>query len=252
MTSVTGTGNDPDGSIASTEWKQISGPSIATIVSPGSLTTNIADLVEGIYVFRLTVTENAGLAGFDEMLVRVRPIPHNLPPIADGGGNKVVTLPTSSTTLNGSGEDEDGSINLFTGSQVSGPSTATTTSLTQPDLTISNLVEGVYLFRLTVTYDKGSTGFDEVSVLVQPTPANQPPTADAGANKVITLPVNSEILDGSGNDPDGSIATYFWEQRTGPSTATISATGAEDLTVTNMIEGTYVFRLTVTDNQGAV
>src|SRR5690606_4750359 len=158
----------------------------------------------------------------------------------------------SSTTLNGSGEDEDGSINLFTWSQVSGPSTATTTSLTQPDLTISNLVEGVYLFRLTVTDDKGSTGFDEVSVLVQPTPANQPPTADAGANKVITLPVNSETLDGSGSDPDGTIASFLWEQRTGPSTATLSSTSAEDLTVTNMIEGTYVFRLTVRDNEGAV
>ncbi len=250
-TTVTGTGNDPDGTIESSLWEQISGPSIATIVSPASLSTDLSDLVEGIYIFRLTVTDNAGLAGFDEMLVRVLPIPYNLPPIADAGDNVVITLPITTTDLSGSGNDEDGTITLYTWSQISGPSTATTTSVTQPDLSISNLIEGVYLFRLTVTDDKGSTGFDEVRILVQPVPANHPPMANAGDNKVITLPVNSAALEGEGTDPDGTIATYLWEQRSGPSAASLTATNVEDLSVSNMVEGTYVFRLTVTDNQGA-
>ncbi|NJO24917.1 MAG: DUF4990 domain-containing protein, partial [Bacteroidia bacterium] len=39
-----------------------------------------------------------------------------------------------------------------------------------------------------------------------PPPANQPPTANAGTDRTITLPVNNVTLNGSGTDPDGTIA----------------------------------------------
>ncbi|MGN6399892.1 MAG: PKD domain-containing protein, partial [Flavisolibacter sp.] len=39
---------------------------------------------------------------------------------------------------------------------------------------------------------------------------NQPPVANAGADKTITLPTSSVTLSGSGSDADGSISKYSW------------------------------------------
>ncbi|GFE80075.1 chitinase [Steroidobacter agaridevorans] len=82
------------------------------------------------------------------------------------------------------------------------------------------------------------------------TGANQPPTANAGADRNVT-PGSATTLAGSGTDVDGSIASYLWTQTAGPgvtlngaSTATASFTAPSSNT-------TLTFRLRVTDNQGA-
>lgn len=76
---------------------------------------------------------------------------------------------------------------------------------------------------------------------------NTAPTANAGTDKTIALPTNSVTLTGSGSDADGSIATYAWTKQSGPA-ATLGATNAATLSVSNLTAGTYAFRLTVTDN----
>jgi len=81
---------------------------------------------------------------------------------------------------------------------------------------------------------------------------NYPPTADAEPeSQSITLPTNSANLTGSGSDPDGSITGYAWSKVSGPATYTINSPTSQNTTVSNLVEGTYVFRLTVTDNDGA-
>ena len=82
--------------------------------------------------------------------------------------------------------------------------------------------------------------------------SNQPPTANAGADQTITLPTNSVALNGSGSDMDGTIATYSWSQVSGPNTATFSDKAVAKPTVSGLIQGSYVFALTVTDDKGAV
>lgn len=81
------------------------------------------------------------------------------------------------------------------------------------------------------------------------TPANVAPTANAGADKSITLPTNSVTLAGSGTDTDGTIASYAWTRISG--SGTIAAPTAASTSITGLAQGTSVFRLTVTDNQGA-
>src|SRR5690606_6179546 len=81
---------------------------------------------------------------------------------------------------------------------------------------------------------------------------NTPPVADAGNNVSIKLPKNSVTLDGSASkDEDGKVVSYKWEQKSGPSTATI----AEDENVTTKVfglkKGTYVFTLTIEDDKGS-
>lgn len=81
--------------------------------------------------------------------------------------------------------------------------------------------------------------------------SNNPPTANAGTDQTITLPTNSVTLTGSGTDTDGTIASYLWTKISGPVTFTIVSPSAAQTVINNLVQGTYVFRLTVTDNSGA-
>ncbi|WP_247237864.1 PKD domain-containing protein, partial [Telluribacter sp. SYSU D00476] len=175
----------------------------------------------------------------------------NQAPTANAGADQTITLPTNTVTLAGSGNDPDGSIAAHQWTQQSGPNTATLVNANTASLTANDLVAGTYTFRLTVTDNQGATGFDEVSVQVNAAPANQAPTANAGADQTITLPTNTVTLAGSGNDPDGSIAAHQWTQQSGPNTATLVNANTASLTANDLVAGTYTFRLTVTDNQGA-
>jgi hypothetical protein len=92
------------------------------------------------------------------------------------------------------------------------------------------------------------SGFDIVSSSSEP----QDPLANAGPDQDITLPINGVVLNGTGIDPDGGQITGFsWAQISGPNTADLSGSATADLTIENMVEGAYVFRLTVTDDENA-
>lgn len=85
-----------------------------------------------------------------------------------------------------------------------------------------------------------------------PPPINQLPTATANVNpSTITLPTNSTTLSGTGTDIDGTIIAYSWTRQSGPTQFSISSPNAVTTTVSNLVQGSYVFRLTVTDNKGA-
>lgn len=83
-------------------------------------------------------------------------------------------------------------------------------------------------------------------------PENKIPVADAGPSSSITLPANIFNLSGSGTDLDGKIVAYLWSQVSGPFSATIPNPGSPATEVDNLIKGTYVFQLMVTDDKGAI
>ncbi len=80
---------------------------------------------------------------------------------------------------------------------------------------------------------------------------NTPPVANAGPNQILTSPATATVLRGSATDSDGQIASYFWSQYAGAPTVISNPTSAM-ATVSGLKEGAYYFRLTVTDNDGAV
>jgi beta-glucanase (GH16 family) len=84
----------------------------------------------------------------------------------------------------------------------------------------------------------------------KPGTTNTPPTANAGADKSIQLPTNTVTINGAGTDPGGSISAYAWTRMSGPNTPTLTNANTANLTASGLIAGTYVFRLTVTDNGG--
>jgi hypothetical protein len=149
--------------------------------------------------------------------------------------------------------DTDGSLTYLWTKQAGSPAGGTVSNPTSPDIDITTLQEGTYVYRLTVTDDDGATDFDEVSVIVSPslTP-NVAPTAIAGAgsqgaDQTITLPTNSVTLISTGStDTDGSIASYQWTKISGGAATIVSPTAASTV-VAGLVAGNYVFRLRVTD-----
>ena len=82
-----------------------------------------------------------------------------------------------------------------------------------------------------------------------PAPANVAPVVSAGSDKNITLPTNSTYMQGTASDSDGSIASYAWTKISG-GTVSMSGTTTSKLSVSNLVAGSYTFRLTVKDNKG--
>jgi len=80
---------------------------------------------------------------------------------------------------------------------------------------------------------------------------NQLPSVNAGADIIINLPANAVVLKGSASDPDGKIVDYLWTKVSGPRKYTLKNTNKSSASVSNLVSGTYVFALTVTDNKGA-
>ena len=100
---------------------------------------------------------------------------------------------------------------------------------------------GLNVYEWMLQYQKGSTP-----------PSNAAPVARAGNDVNLTLPANSVQVSGSGStDADGTITGYNWARISGPTQFTISSASVVNPTISNLVAGTYVFRLTVTDNQGA-
>lgn len=80
---------------------------------------------------------------------------------------------------------------------------------------------------------------------------NLTPMANAGSDQAVQLPINSLTLVGGGQDNDGTVELYVWEQLSGPVLSIIDLT-SEQLILEGLVEGSYSFRLTVTDNEGAI
>lgn len=185
------------------------------------------------------------------------PPPPNRGPVADAGPDQVITLPLNTVTLNGNAStDPDGSITFFQWAKLSGPGNSSFVTPNSSQTDVKDLEEAVYIFELSVTDDNGSVARDTVQVTVNPAPPppNKPPVADAGKDDSIPLSfvtATTYILDGKNSkDEDGTIVAFQWSQLSGPTTS-IDTPALTQTVVKFFQAGVHVFRLVVTDNQGA-
>ena len=161
---ISGSGSDSDGSIASYLWTQSSGETVTLSASDTASVSFVAPSIETTLIFELSVTDNDGAEATDTVSVSVI-LPDNIPPTADAGENQTVPN-SSSVTLNGSATDTDGSIVSYSWVQTSGETVTLTgantasASFTAPDN------RGTLEFSLTVTDDRGDTVTDSVSIEV--------------------------------------------------------------------------------------
>lgn len=77
---------------------------------------------------------------------------------------------------------------------------------------------------------------------------NKPPVANAGPDQTITLPLDIVSLSGTATPGTGSIINSGWKKMSGPAGGVISDPASLTPDVTNLQEGTYIFELTITDD----
>jgi Secretion system C-terminal sorting domain/PKD domain len=249
---------DPDGSISSYAWVLVSGTG-GTLATPSAAFTKVSGLPQGTYIFQLTVTDNN--KAFASALDTIFVVPAdsistvNVLPVANAGPDQTITAPSNKVLLDGSASyDPDGTFIAFNWTMISGAVSATINGSNTSGPTVTGLSPGVYVFQLTVTDSAGATNTDKVDIIVNPEPElpNQSPVANAGNNLTITAPVSSIALNGTSSfDPDGTIVNYYWSQVSGPPDAVFTNAGTTTPTVSNLIAGSYIFQLLVTDNSSA-
>ncbi len=151
---VVGTSSDADGVIKAIAWRQISGPSTAYIVSPGSLSCVMDNLAEGIYTFTLTATDNDSAAASDTVMVTVNKAATN---ISSGRITTPMVFPIPATDM--------ATVNYpaAIGGVLSVYDTKGAKMLTKQipadtntiSFSVKNLVTGVYFIRIdTYSHDK--------------------------------------------------------------------------------------------------
>ncbi len=188
---------------------------------------------------------------FEWFLGQGKNLPINKLPVANAGPDKIITLPYSDVTLNGSASfDQDGTIKRYIwrmiqsagGGWIENPAAGTTLA--------HNLIQGVYKFELEVVDDRASWRKDTLMVTVNPTSANLPPVAAAGPDSMsFSMIINIDAS--SSYDPDGYVSSYKWRQLSGPSSASIACSTCATTNISNLSNGTYRMEIEVTDNIGA-
>ena len=273
---------DPDGTIASYEWRDgpvtigtsviitqtlalgshaftlivtdndgdsVVASIIITVVDsppPGSGPTLDVELGVGTHVITLTVTDNEGATAQDTVEVIVQSAAANQPPVANAGPDQSVLAGGSGTqivTLNGGGSsDPDGTVSTYDWLQDGVP----LQNLNSPIVSVT-LTPGTYTFTLNIADNDGATATDDVIVTVNA--SNSPPSANAGPDQTVGDADNTGqelvTLDGSGSsDNEGPIAGYAWFI----GTTQIAAGVSPDVP---LVVGTHTIVLTVTDSATA-
>lgn len=156
---------DPDGKIVAWLWTKLTGSAGIAIINGQSPVAAVKNLVAGSYAFELKVTDNKGALGTDTVQIIIVNPTVNRPPVADAGPDRSITLPTNSTTLDGSNSaDPDNNIASYKWSMVSGPSAAGIGQAAAATTQVSGFTEGSYSFELMVTDAGGLFDRDTVQV----------------------------------------------------------------------------------------
>lgn len=233
------------------EWSKTADSPTCDMQGTDKSQLKLSRLTEGTYTFILKVTDEREHS--DSARVKVVVLPEkNSPPVARAGDDKEIMFPDDSTTLDASKSTDNSKIVAFHWDQTNGPSKAQMSDQNKKKIHLSKLMVGSYIFKLTVTDDKGVTGTDIIRVHVKKVD-NKNPIAVAGNDVVVYLPTRSVLLDGSKSHDDEIILSYCWT-RAGLSPAAGVVINNSDhrqiMRLTNLVKGRYMFDLTVTDNKG--
>ncbi|XP_045407851.1 dyslexia-associated protein KIAA0319 homolog isoform X2 [Lemur catta] len=234
------------------EWSLISHPvDYQGEIKQGYMQTlNLSQLSVGLYTFKVAVSsENA----FGEAFINVTVKPArrvNLPPIAVVSPEvQELTLPLMSALIDGSQSTDDTKIVSYHWEEITGPFIEEKNSADSPVLHLSNLSPGNYTFRLTITDSDGATNSTTAAIIVN-NAVDDPPVANAGPNRTITLPQNSITLNGNQSSDDHQIVLYQWSLAPGSEDKKVAMQGVQTpyLHLSAMQEGDYTFQLMVTDS----
>jgi len=219
---------DLDGTIVSWDWDF--GDFTA---GTGDVTTHVYG-DDGIYMVTLKVTDNDGLSDITSADIFVL----NRPPVVIFTENATTVLTGEVIHFDASGSDDpDGSIMSYFWDFGDG------TSASGVIVDHAYADDGIYMVTLTVTDNDDASASQTTTKTV----LNRPPVAKFTESAEIVLTDEVIYFDASKSfDPDGYIASYFWDFGDG-------TFGAFGVTVEHSYAGReiYTVTLTVTDDDGA-
>ncbi|KAM7324308.1 hypothetical protein ACRRTK_016613 [Alexandromys fortis] len=212
----------------------------------------LSKLTPGLYEFKVIV-EGQNAHGEGYVNVTVKPEPRkNRPPVAIVSPQfQEISLPTTSTIIDGSQSTDDDKIVQYHWEELKGPLREVKISEDTAILKLSKLIPGNYTFSLTVVDSDGATNSTTASLTVNKA-VDYPPVANAGPNQVITLPQNSITLFGNQSTDDHGITSYEWSLSPSSKGKVVEMQGVRTptLQLSAMQEGDYTYQLTVTDTIG--
>ncbi|EDL30273.1 expressed sequence AU040320, isoform CRA_a [Mus musculus] len=236
------------------DWQLITHPTdySGEVERKHSQSLQLSKLTPGLYEFKVTVDgQNAHGEGY--VNVTVKPEPRkNRPPVAVVSPQfQEISLPTTSTIIDGSQSTDDDKIVQYHWEELKGPLREEKISEDTAILKLSKLVPGNYTFSLTVVDSDGATNSTTASLTVNKA-VDYPPVANAGPNQVITLPQNSITLFGNQSTDDHGITSYEWSLSPSSKGKVVEMQGVRTpaLQLSAMQEGDYTYQLTVTDTAG--
>jgi PKD repeat protein len=229
-------------------WTKVSGPGTVTFANASAAATSATFSAAGTYTLRLAADDSV-LTASDDVTVTVTN--GNEAPEAQAGPDRAVTLPDSATLSGAVGDDglpnPPGAVTV-TWSKVSGPGTVTFADPSAASTTATFSAAGTYTLRLTAD-DSALSASDDVTVSVSA--GNAAPTADAGPDRVVTLPGGAALVGAVGDDglpnPPGAV-TAAWSKVSGSGTVIFADPSAAATTATFSAAGTYTLRLTADDS----
>ncbi|MBL7699012.1 MAG: hypothetical protein JNK79_12685 [Chitinophagaceae bacterium] len=182
-------------------------------------------------------------------------------PVARAGADQVIPLSWKYMPfLNGTkSDDADGWIAKFKWTKISGPSSYWFSAPNAGQTKANGLVAGTYVFRLTVTDNKGNTAYDDVKVTMTTSDnasagsTTGAPIANAGTDRSIPKSWNymPRLNATLSKDPGGWITKFKWTKVSGPSGSWFYPNSMiAEPKVEGLKPGTHIFRVTVTDNSG--
>jgi parallel beta-helix repeat protein len=222
--------------IANYTWAKVSGPGTITFGSRWSEDTTISASLDGVYVIRLNVTDNAGNWFYDEFTLTW----DTNGPIVNAGSDKITNaqfLQDATTSDGGSG------IVSYLWTKISGSGTVTFGTSAAQDTAVSTSQDGVYIIRLNVTDNAGNWNYDEFTLTWDTTVPTVSVGADISTNdSYYNIATASDVLSG--------ILNYTWTKVSGLGSVTFSSPWSGTTFIQADAEDIYVIRLRVTDNAG--
>lgn len=244
----------PEGKVYTYDWRLITHPTDYSGEMEGkhAQSLKLSKLTAGLYEFKVIVEgENAHGEGFVNVTVKPKPRV-NQPPVAIVSPRyQEISLPTTSTVIDGSQSTDDEKIVSYHWEELKGPLREEKITGDTEILKLTNLVPGNYTFRLTVEDSDGAKNSTTANLTVNKA-VDYPPVANAGANQVITLPKNSIVLYGNLSKDDRGIVSYEWSLSPSSKGKVMEMQGVRTATLqlSALQEGDYTFQLTVTDSAG--
>jgi len=229
-------GNNP--LVGTGTWYQFSGPNTANIVNPNSSTSNINGLINGVYLFKWSISAGP-TCSVNEGTARV--VVATVPPTTSvAGSNSSVCFNSPfglSANTPASNETGTWTVSPSAGVVFSNINSPTSTVVLPNPLTSYNLT-------WTITNACGSSAS---SLVLTTLSTSGPVTANAGVDQCFPSSTTSFTL--AGNDPVPGTGT--WRKLTGPA-CIITDTTLFNSTVTGMSNGVYTFEWATSRNVCAI